>query len=130
MTLKASHQLEYMRQTGSEAAENKKQEVQDWAVLLVFNHLLSGAEAFVAAMLWDFPVEITPQRLPSGDSGGFDSHTLPPRPRGFGTQLCSAELRSLQQPSSSPHMRPSRKSPSPRCPARHLRGAIRCGKTP
>ncbi|OGU08395.1 MAG: hypothetical protein A2W29_05905 [Gemmatimonadetes bacterium RBG_16_66_8] len=69
MTLKASHQLEYMRETGSEAAENKKQEVQDWAVLLVFNHLLSGAEAFVAAMLWDFPVEITPQRLPSGDLG-------------------------------------------------------------
>ena len=69
MTVKASRQLRFMRATGSEAAENKKQEVQDWAVLLAFNHLLSGAEAFVAALLWDFPAEIAPQELPSGDVG-------------------------------------------------------------
>jgi len=68
MTLKASRQLHYMRATGSEAADDKKQEVQDWAVLLGFNHLLSGAEAFVAALLWDFPAEIAPQALPNGDA--------------------------------------------------------------
>jgi len=69
MTVKASRQLHYMRATGAEAAEDKKQEVQDWAVLLAFNHLLAGAEAFVAALLWDFPAEIARNALPSGDLG-------------------------------------------------------------
>ncbi|HXV86454.1 MAG TPA: hypothetical protein VD793_07130, partial [Gemmatimonadales bacterium] len=69
MTVKASRQLQYMRATGSEAAEDKKQEVQDWAVLLAFNHFLAGAEAFVAALLWDFPAEIQPQALPGGAAG-------------------------------------------------------------
>ncbi|HWP36619.1 MAG TPA: hypothetical protein VNL18_03595 [Gemmatimonadales bacterium] len=69
MTVKASRQLNYMRATGHEAADDKKQELQDWAALLVFNHLMAGAEAFVSAMLWDFPAEIAPERLPSGDAG-------------------------------------------------------------
>jgi hypothetical protein len=71
MTVKASRQLRYMRAIGAEeeAADLKKQEIQDWAFLLGFNHLLSGAEAFVAALLWDFPAEITPQRLATGDVG-------------------------------------------------------------
>jgi hypothetical protein len=69
MTVKTSRQLRYMRATNHEAADDKKQELQDWAVLLVFNHLAAGAEAFVSAMLWDFPAEIGPERLPSGDAG-------------------------------------------------------------
>jgi hypothetical protein len=55
MTLKASHQLDYFQEVGTEEQiEAKKQEIQDWVVLLVFNHLLAGAEAFVSAYLWDF----------------------------------------------------------------------------
>jgi hypothetical protein len=69
MTLKASNQLRYMRETGSEAGEAKAQEVQDWAVLLAFNHLLSAAEAFVSAELWDFPSELKLQALPGGGVG-------------------------------------------------------------
>lgn len=65
MTLKASHQLAYIEDVGTqEQIDAKKQEVQDWAVLLVFNHLLAGAEAFVSAYLWDFPVELEQRALP------------------------------------------------------------------
>jgi hypothetical protein len=70
MTLKASHQLDYFQEVGTEEQiEAKKQEIQDWVVLLVFNHLLAGAEAFVSAYLWDFPVELEQRVLP-GDRVG------------------------------------------------------------
>jgi hypothetical protein len=32
--------------------------LEDWMALLVFNHLFSGADAFVAAQLWDLPARI------------------------------------------------------------------------
>jgi len=65
MTLKASHQLQYFKDVGTqEQIDAKKQEVQDWVVLLAFNHLLAGAEAFVSAYLWDFPVELEQRALP------------------------------------------------------------------
>jgi len=32
--------------------------VEDWTVLLIFNHLISAADAFVAAHLWNVPVEV------------------------------------------------------------------------
>lgn len=69
MSVKAHHQLRYMRATGSEDASLKKQELQDWIVILVFNHLMAGAEAFVSAMLWDFPGELEGRSLPGGDVG-------------------------------------------------------------
>ncbi len=31
---------------------------EDWLAVLVFNHLFAGADAFVAAQLWDLPVHI------------------------------------------------------------------------
>jgi hypothetical protein len=68
MSLKASHQLRYLKLAGSQSVEAKKQEVQDWVVLLVFNHLMAGAEAFVAAELWDFPAELNASVLPNGDA--------------------------------------------------------------
>lgn len=70
MVLKASHQLGYLRDIGAtERADAKRQEIQDWIVLLVFNHLVAGAEAYVSAMLWDFPVELEARKLPTGDTG-------------------------------------------------------------
>ena len=67
MTLKAVHQLSYLETIGDSArVEGKRQELQDWAVLLVFNHLFAGAEAFVSAYLWDFPVELEARALPAG----------------------------------------------------------------
>ncbi len=70
MTLKAAHQLGYLEDIGdAERVESKKQEIQDWAVLLVFNHLVAGAEAFVSAYLWDFPVELDTRAVGHGAVG-------------------------------------------------------------
>ena len=67
MTIKSAHQLSYLSRVNEEDAEildSKRAEIQDWVVLLVFNHLLSGAEAFVAANLWDFPEEVALRSVP------------------------------------------------------------------
>ena len=71
MTLKASDQLRYLRRTTADtlAVRLKKQEVQDWAVVLTFNHLMAAAEAFVSAELWDFPGELKARSLPGGRLG-------------------------------------------------------------
>ncbi len=39
--------------------------VEDWIALLVANHLLSAADAFVAAHLWDVPSHVALRVLPS-----------------------------------------------------------------
>lgn len=73
MTLKAAHQLSFLRRADDsrpedsrdqELLDSKKAEVQDWLVLLAFNHLFAAAEAFVSANLWDFPEEISMRSLP------------------------------------------------------------------
>lgn len=33
--------------------------LEDWAAVLVFNHLIAGAEAYVSANLWDLPTRIS-----------------------------------------------------------------------
>jgi len=71
MTVKSARQLDYLKSIGAEAErlESKRAEVKDWAVLLVFNHLLAAAEAYVATHLWDFPADLTSKTLPGGDVG-------------------------------------------------------------
>ena len=66
MTLKTSHELAYFENTHSSLVATKEQERQDWLVLLVFNHLFSGLEAYVSAHLWDFPPDLRIQALPRG----------------------------------------------------------------
>lgn len=66
MTLKAQSELRYLREAGSSNIPAKRQEVQDWLVLWIFNHLFSGAEAFVAAHLEDFPKDLKLQAFPRG----------------------------------------------------------------
>ncbi len=66
MTLKAQSELHYLRQSGSANVAAKRQEVQDWTVLWVFNHLFSGAEAFVSGHLQDFPKDLKVQAFPGG----------------------------------------------------------------
>ena len=68
MMLKAAHQLAYLTDIQSDKVASKKQELQDWAVLLGFNHLL---EAYVSAQLWDFPGEIQLRVLPRGVGAGI-----------------------------------------------------------
>ncbi len=70
MTLKSIHQKSVLERTGSEERlDSKKQEIQDWAVLLAFNHLLAGAEAFVSANFWDFPGDLEARPLGDGRVG-------------------------------------------------------------
>jgi hypothetical protein len=66
MTLKAQSELHYLRESGSANVPAKRQEVQDWLVLWIFNHFFSGAEAFVAAHLQDFPKELQVRAFPGG----------------------------------------------------------------
>jgi len=66
MTLKAQSEFHYLRESGSTNLAAKRQEVQDWLVLWIFNHLFSGAEAFVSAHLQDFPKDLKMRVFPGG----------------------------------------------------------------
>jgi hypothetical protein len=69
MALKADSEVAYLERTGSERAEDKRRERQDWFVLLGANHLFSGLEAFVSANLFDFPADLEARALPGGRTG-------------------------------------------------------------
>ena len=66
MSLKTRHELAYLRRTGSVRADNKRREHEDWIVLLAFNHLFAGLEAYVGAHLSDFPGDLEIQAVPGG----------------------------------------------------------------
>jgi hypothetical protein len=66
MSLKTRRELRYLRRTGSARADRKRQEHEDWLVLLGFNHLFAGLEAYVSAHLADFPGDLQFQALPGG----------------------------------------------------------------
>ena len=70
MTLKTRSELDYLRRTGSGRADSKRQEHEDWLVLLVFNHLFAGLDAYVAAHLADFPGDLRLEALPEGVGAG------------------------------------------------------------
>lgn len=44
----------------------RKLHVEDWIAVIIFNHLISGADAFVEAQLWDLPSRISAFRAPDG----------------------------------------------------------------
>ena len=66
MTLKTRHELDYLRRTGSERADSKRQEHEDWLVLLAFNHVFAALEAYVGAHLADFPGDLRIRAVPGG----------------------------------------------------------------
>jgi hypothetical protein len=66
MTLKAQQEANYFKQIHSSNLPLKRQEVQDWLVLWVFNHLFSGAEAYVSGHLKDFPPDLKVRAFPGG----------------------------------------------------------------
>lgn len=68
MVWKSTWQLHFAEARGK-YVKSHAQEQQDWIVLLVFNHFFAGAEAFVSANLWDFPVGLKAQVLPDGSPG-------------------------------------------------------------
>ena len=68
MSLKAAGEVRYLDRIGADTAriESKKQERQDWLVLLAFNHLFAGLEAFVGSHLQDFPADVRLRAAPRG----------------------------------------------------------------
>ena len=66
MTLKTRHELDYLRRTGSARADSKRQEHEDWFVLLAFNHVFAALEAYVGAHLADFPGDLRLRAVPGG----------------------------------------------------------------
>jgi hypothetical protein len=66
MTIKAQQEANYFKSIGSPNVRLKRQEVQDWLVLWIFNHLFSGAEAYVSAHLSDFPPDLQVRAFPNG----------------------------------------------------------------
>ena len=66
MTLKAHQEAKYMESINSPNQTQKRQEVQDWLVLWIFNHFFAGAEAYVSAHLRDFPPDLKVQAVPGG----------------------------------------------------------------
>lgn len=81
MTLKAHREVQFLRRTEHTRVEEgsteessrlrgKKSEREDWMVLLAFNHLFSGLEAYVGAHLWDFPTDMSVRLAPVTAGGG------------------------------------------------------------
>jgi hypothetical protein len=71
MSLKTRRELRYLRRTNSGRADDKRQEHEDWVVLLAFNHLFSGLEAYISAHLADFPGDLRLQAVPGGLGAGL-----------------------------------------------------------
>ena len=66
MSLKTRHELAYLRRIRAARADNKRREHEDWLVLLAFNHLFAGLEAYVGAHLSDFPGDLRIRAVPGG----------------------------------------------------------------
>ena len=50
----------------SERVAARRKHLEDYYALLIANHLLAGAEAFVSAQLWDVPEHVSIRALPFG----------------------------------------------------------------
>jgi hypothetical protein len=51
---------------GATEIHSRNAHVEDWVALLIGNHLLAGADAFVAAHLWDVPARLGFRRTGNG----------------------------------------------------------------
>jgi hypothetical protein len=51
---------------GEGIARARRLHLEDWVAVLFFNHLFSGADAYVAALLWDLPEKVSLVRTPMG----------------------------------------------------------------
>jgi len=78
MALKANSEYQYLRDSNPDAASSKSLEREDWLVLMGFNHLLAGVEAYVSAHLWDFPGDVALTPVNGGIVAGL---SLPVRVR-------------------------------------------------
>ncbi|MBX3145801.1 MAG: hypothetical protein KF785_03470 [Gemmatimonadales bacterium] len=76
MTVKTIRELKYLERVGADSARivSKRSQRQDWLILLGFNHLFSGIEAFVGSQLHDFPEDLRLRAVPMPAGGiGFQA---------------------------------------------------------
>lgn len=68
MTMKTIRELNYLTRIQADSAvlDDKRKQRQDWLILLGFNHLFSGLEAFVSSQLHEFPADVRFRALPGG----------------------------------------------------------------
>ena len=70
LSIKANHDVHQARLTDqspdSAVVSAKKRAREDWLVLLGFNHLMAGLEAYVSSHLWDFPGDLRIRATPTG----------------------------------------------------------------
>ncbi|HSE28254.1 MAG TPA: hypothetical protein VLA95_08490 [Gemmatimonadales bacterium] len=71
MALKTDVAVAELGDAGSGLLESKRQEREDWLVLLGFNHLMAALEAYVSAHLWDFPGDLRIRRAPGRTEAGL-----------------------------------------------------------
>jgi hypothetical protein len=71
MTMKTIRELGFLTRIEADSARlaDKRQQRQDWLILLGFNHLFSGLEAFVSSQLHDFPADVRFRALPERGFG-------------------------------------------------------------
>ena len=43
--------------------QGRRSQYEDWIALLITNHLMAGAEAFISAQLWDLPAQVSTRRV-------------------------------------------------------------------
>jgi hypothetical protein len=54
----------------------RRLQVEDWIAVVIFNHLFAGADAFVAAQLWDLPSHVALRAAPLPGGGTSVSMSL------------------------------------------------------
>jgi hypothetical protein len=69
MLLKVSSERASVNPLDTVRINSKKQQKQDWITIVVFNHLMSGLEAYVSSHLYDFPGDLNMRALPGGGTG-------------------------------------------------------------
>ncbi len=53
---------------GAARVRARRTHYEDWLAVVIFNHLFAGADAFVAAQLWDLPARVGVGAAPDGSS--------------------------------------------------------------
>lgn len=81
MTVKTIRELKYLERVGADSARtaSKRSQRQDWLILLGFNHLFSGIEAFVGSELHDFPDDLRLRAVPMPSGGIGIQASIPVR---------------------------------------------------
>lgn len=57
---------DFMNRYSADLEKTRQLHVEDWLAVIAFNHLFAGADAFVAAQLWDNPVQLSAFPLRGG----------------------------------------------------------------